>query len=139
MTDRKFVDSNVIAYAYDSSDPKKQACAQSIIKEGLRSGEIVISSQVLGECYNVFTKKFKPRISNLDAEDILKPLAVLDIYPITKQDSYNAMQISDKFQISYWDALILVSASAANCQCVLSEDLSASQKYGSVIVVNPFG
>ena len=138
MTDRRFLDSNIIVYAYDSSDLKKQACSQNIIRDGIRAESLVISSQVLGECYNVFTKKFRPQIPAADAEVILKALEVLDIYPISKQDSFHAMQLSQRFKISYWDALILSSAQAANCKVVLSEDLSASQDYDGIRVVNPY-
>jgi predicted nucleic acid-binding protein len=49
-----------------------------------------------------------------------------------------AIEKSERFEISYWDAAILAAAEALGAETVYSEDLNAGQRYGRVRVVNPF-
>ena len=56
MTGRRFIDTNVVVYAYDSSAGAKQATAQQVLREAAASGEDVISVQVLGEFFQVTAK-----------------------------------------------------------------------------------
>jgi predicted nucleic acid-binding protein len=46
--------------------------------------------------------------------------------------------VLEKWQTSFWDALILAAAERARCVTVWSEDLSSGQTYGAVRVLNPF-
>ncbi len=58
MKDELFFDSNVICYAYDLSEPSKRDRCLSLV-EGALDGQIkgIISSQVLVEIFNAFTRK----------------------------------------------------------------------------------
>jgi len=47
-------------------------------------------------------------------------------------------RIQDRYQISFWDALIVAAAKSASCRYLLIEDLQADQELDAVIVVNPF-
>jgi predicted nucleic acid-binding protein len=47
-------------------------------------------------------------------------------------------QLQDRYQLSYWDALIVAAAKAASCRYLLTEDLQAAQKLDGIEVVNPF-
>ena len=49
-----------------------------------------------------------------------------------------ALELSDRFRVSYYDALILAAANLAGCEVVYSEDLNARQTYSGVRVENPF-
>jgi predicted nucleic acid-binding protein len=51
MTDRRFFDSNVLVYAYDSSEPVKQNVAQGLLREGLLARDAIISAQTLSEFF----------------------------------------------------------------------------------------
>jgi len=48
MSDKnKFADTNVLVYAFDSSEPKKQKTAQNLLKNDGSLGKIILSTQVL--------------------------------------------------------------------------------------------
>jgi len=60
MRDKYFLDTNIFVYSFDSSNPKKQKVAKSLIKQALKKQVSCISSQVIQEFINVATKKIKP-------------------------------------------------------------------------------
>src|SRR5437868_6969495 len=49
-----------------------------------------------------------------------------------------ALQLRERFQISYWDAAIIAAAQELGCRTIFSEDLSHAQDYDGVVVMNPF-
>jgi predicted nucleic acid-binding protein len=59
MTVREFLDTNILVYAYDPSDRRKQQIAQGLLKRAL-AGEIVISTQVLAEFAVTLLHKMSP-------------------------------------------------------------------------------
>jgi predicted nucleic acid-binding protein len=53
---RSFIDTNVLLYAVDRSDPKRRQEARSLLKELVKSGLGVLSAQVAQEFYVIATK-----------------------------------------------------------------------------------
>jgi predicted nucleic acid-binding protein len=49
-----------------------------------------------------------------------------------------AIQMEERYQISFWDALILTAAESAKAEVVYTEDLNDGPRYGTVIARNPF-
>jgi predicted nucleic acid-binding protein len=49
-----------------------------------------------------------------------------------------AKELEGSFSLSWWDALIVATASAADCEILFSEDLQHGQVIDSVTVQNPF-
>ncbi len=49
-----------------------------------------------------------------------------------------AMDLQQNHSLSFWDALIVQTASAARCAVLYSEDLQAGARIGNVLNVNPF-
>ena len=50
----------------------------------------------------------------------------------------NAIEISVRYQTSYWDGAILAAAESISVPRLYSEDLNHGQLYGSVEAFNPF-
>jgi predicted nucleic acid-binding protein len=99
-----------------------------------------ISTQVLQEFY---TAAIKPkRLSRvLTPLEALEWIADLDRQPcavVDKKLIQIAIQISQRYRISYWDGAILAAAERLGTEIVYIEDLSHGQSYGPVRVVNPF-
>ncbi len=138
MSDKVFLDSNILVYAYDRHDPQRQAKAQAILKLGIEEETIVLSSQVLGEFFVVVTRRIKEPMSADKAErniDILSVLPVVEIdLPLVKR----AIHTHKNYGISYWDALIVSAAERTGCNIILSEDFNEGQKYNGILVENPF-
>ena len=98
----------------------------------------MLSAQVLAEFYSVATSKTKLNMTHEDAVLLLQSLARIPVCPITRELVMEAVELRQRYQISYWDAAIIAAAKQMGCQTVYSEDLNAGQNYDGVIVVNPF-
>jgi len=133
-----FVDTNVLAYAHDASDPVKQRIAAQLLASLWDHRNGVLSTQVLQEFYVVVTRKFQPPISAAVARGLVASygrwrLVVVDL-PIILQ----ATLLAERRRLSFWDALILAAAEAAGARRLVSEDLQAGLRFGGVRVENPF-
>jgi predicted nucleic acid-binding protein len=136
--DRVFFDTNVLVYAHDASDNKKRETAQALILAGLKTGAGVISAQVLSEFYVTVTRKIATPLSLDAARQELHLLSRLVVVETDSTLVLRAAILQEKWQTSFWDALILAAAERARCVTVWSEDLSSGQTYGAVRVLNPF-
>src|SRR5713226_5908561 len=78
MTAPDFLDTNILVYAYDSSDPKKQQQAQDLIRRAL-AGESVISTQVLAELATTLLHKLSPPAQCEDVKAILNAMGSIKL------------------------------------------------------------
>ena len=138
MTDRVFLDTNILVYAHDAECLDKKSKSQEIIFESLRNGSGVISAQVLSEFFVTITLKVKQPMSSDQAKKELVLLSAIETVDIDATLVVQAVNIKERWQLSYWDSLILAAAERSGCRTVYSEDMSDGQTYGSLIVRNPF-
>jgi predicted nucleic acid-binding protein len=136
MTAPVFVDTNVLIYALDEADRKKQQLAQVWRMELWKSRRGRISYQVLQEFYVKVTQKWPTARERARAEvrDLLAWQPVAADGALLER----AWKIQDRYRFSFWDALIVSAAKAASCRYLLTEDLQADQEIDGVLVVNPF-
>lgn len=137
MNGRTFIDTNVWVYAVDTADPAKRARALEILAASPEK-DYVISAQVLGEFYATVTGKLRDAVSGPDGRAMVERMKQLPVVPIDTQLVGDAIDRTQQWQVSYWDALILAAAVSAGCRSMLSEDLAHGATYGSVRVENPF-
>ena len=137
MSVRTFIDTNVLVYALDDSEPAKRDIAKRVLASG-QYGEFVLSAQILGELYVTVTRKLVERISESDAAEGLDRLSSYPTVPVDTALVRQAVQISCSAQISYWDGLVVAAAEHAGCGRLLTEDLNDGQEIGSVLIENPF-
>lgn len=137
MIRRAFVDTNVWVYSVDGADPVKQARARAVLHPQ-HAADLVISAQVLGEFYNVVTRKLATPVPGPIATELVTQMSRLPVVPIDAALVNEAIQDAGRWKIAYWDALIVAAARSAGCRTVLSEDLVDGQEYGEVRVFNPF-
>lgn len=138
MSANVFLDTNVLIYAIESGgpDPQKSAAALALA----RRMDVCISTQVLGEFYRAVTSPRRAMpLSHEHAVAWLQLWKRHDVREITVGHVDLALEITSRFQVNYYDALILASARLAGCSTVFSEDLGDGQDYGGVRVENPFG
>ncbi|MEP0005774.1 MAG: PIN domain-containing protein [Balneola sp.] len=139
MSDRYFLDTNIIVYAYESEDLNKQKIAKELIIKGVSNNTASISYQVIQEFVNVATKKFKSPIKWSDCQLFIdRSLALIwDVNP-NKELIYSAINIAERWKYSFYDSLIIAAALEAGCSTLYSEDLQHKQKIYSVQIINPF-
>jgi predicted nucleic acid-binding protein len=138
MSDRIFLDTNILVYAYDKHEAQKQKKAQRLLTSGIEQESLFLSVQVLGEFFNVVTRHIPQPMSSDEAKEIINTLSILPVQEIDLAMVNRAVDTFKKYQISYWDSLIVSAAERAGCTMIFSEDLSDGQTYHDILVHNPF-
>jgi predicted nucleic acid-binding protein len=138
MSDKIFLDTNILVYAYDEHEPCKQKTAQKILADGIEQENIVLSVQVIGEFFNVVTRHIPQPMSPEEAEYIINTLSILPVQEIDLFMVTRAIDIHKTYHIPYWDSLIVSAAERGGCAQILSEDFNDGQKYFNISVCNPF-
>ncbi|MBN1418711.1 MAG: PIN domain-containing protein [Planctomycetes bacterium] len=138
MTAPVFVDTNVLVYARDATEPLKQARALVWLETLWRSARGRISYQVLQEFYVTVTRKLRPGMDREAARADVRNLLAWNPLPVGATVFEGAWRVQDRFGMAWWDALIVSAAQTADCGILLTEDLTDGQVFGGVKVVNPF-
>ncbi|MFH1983553.1 MAG: PIN domain-containing protein [Pseudomonadota bacterium] len=138
MTDRIFLDTNVLVYTYDTHNGAKQRVAENILRMSIENENAVISVQVLGEFFNVITRKISSPMAPVEALEIIRTLEILPVQEIDRAMVTRAIDTYQRYSISYWDSLIVAAAERSQCARILSEDLNDGQQYYGITVQNPF-
>ena len=136
MSERVFIDTNVLVYADDASAAAKRTRALELLAELTRESRAVVSTQVLQEYFVVATRKLG--VSPEMARRKVEALSRLDVVLVRPELVLAAIDLHRLHSISFWDALILRAAAASNCTRVLSEDLQHGQTLDGVRIENPF-
>ena len=134
-----FLDTNVLIYAEDGTDPAKQQRALDWINAlwRLRAGRV--RTQVLNEFYVNVTRKCKPPMSQGDARATVRRYdSGWHPWQIDQPTVETAWAMEARHGVNYWDCLVLAAAQHAGCTVLLSEDLQHEARYGAVQVLNPF-
>lgn len=95
-----------------------------------------ISTQVVQEFYVATTRKLG--IDPLKAKGIIDSFQFFELVTVDLDDIKKAIDGNILWQVSFWDALIIVMAQKANCDTIYSENLNAGQVFNTVKIVNPF-
>jgi predicted nucleic acid-binding protein len=138
MTARVFVDTNVLVYSRDSSEPKKQARAQAWRDALWKARAGRLSAQVLHEFYVVVTRKLNPGMPKPRARAEVEDLAHWGVVELNSRLTSAAFDAEARHRLSFWDSLIVAAAEHAGCEYLLSEDFTAGREYGDLTVINPF-
>jgi predicted nucleic acid-binding protein len=131
-----FIDANVLVYAMDHRFPDKRERAADALRSVQDRGGGVVSTQVLQECYVAATTKLC--IDPLTAKEALVKLKALELVLVDFVLIQEAIDTSILNRISFWDALIVVSAAKAACTELWTEDLNDGQVIRGVRIRNPF-
>lgn len=137
MSGSVFLDTNVLVYAIETGGPtpKKSAVALALV----RREHVCLSTQVLGEFYRAVTSRRRAEpLTHAEAVAWVQLWKRHDVHPITAPHVDLALELTGRYQVSYYDALVVAAAHLAGCAAVLSEDLNTGQEYGGVRVENPF-
>lgn len=133
-----FVDTNVLIYAEDSSEPLKQERAADWMDALWQRRCGALSIQILNEFYVNATGKIRPPLPQGIARAIVSKLAGWQPWLVDVPTIESAWLVQTRFGLSYWDSLVIASAQQSGCRYVLSEDMQHLQHYGSVQLINPF-
>jgi predicted nucleic acid-binding protein len=136
MNATRFLDTNILLYAYDLDVPAKREVALKFLEDGwTRLGETALSVQVLQELYVTLCKH---GLAATEATTAVRRYAAWPVVENTLDLFESALDEQARWQLSLWDALILAAARASGASELITEDLNHGQDYGGVRVINPF-
>jgi predicted nucleic acid-binding protein len=135
---RYFIDTNILVYAHDVSASEKHEKAKTLVSDLWKSRNGCLSIQVLQEFYVTVVNKVSVPLRPETASAIIKDLAQWLLHIPDANDILEAINIQQRNKLSFWDSMVIRSASVLNCSFILSEDLNSGQSCEKVTIVNPF-
>jgi predicted nucleic acid-binding protein len=132
----EFIDTNVLVYADDARDPRKQRKARALIRSLLLEQRGVLSLQVLQEFFAAATRKLG--LPSEAARHRVVLYSRFDVVTLSQHDLIAAIDLHRLHQVSIWDALILRAALNANCRVLYTEDMQPGAVIDTVTLSNPF-
>ncbi|HVL57983.1 MAG TPA: PIN domain-containing protein [Burkholderiaceae bacterium] len=137
MSDRKFVDTNILIYAHDVSSGAKHQRAKTLIEALWLDRSGVVSTQVLQELAVNLRRKAARPLDRRATRDVIADYLTWQVVVNDGDSILEAIELEERYQLSFWDALVVQAAQAGGADVLYSEDLSNGQRFGSVQVVNP--
>jgi predicted nucleic acid-binding protein len=137
MSDKTFVDTNVLVYAHDSDAGKKHEKAKKTIIGLWETEAGVISTQVLQEFYVTLTRKVPTPLKKSQARRILNNYMAWEVAVNNEKTVLQAIEIEENYNISFWNAMIVSAAYLKNAAIILTEDLNEGQIIEGITIVNP--
>ena len=138
MSDKYFVDTNILMYAHDTSAGTKYERAKALVAELWRDRTGVVSTQVLQELAVNLRRQSRRPLDAKGTREIIADYLTWQVVVNGGDSILEAIDLEARYQISFWDALVLQAAQASGAEIMYSEDLGDGQTYGSVSVQNPF-
>jgi predicted nucleic acid-binding protein len=138
MSDRYFVDTNILMYAHDAAAGDKHHRAKALVENLWQTRSGVVSTQVLQELAVNLRRKAKKPLDARATREIVSDYLTWRVVVNGGDSILEALDIEGRHKVSFWDALVIQAAQAAGAEVLYSEDLSDGQQYGTVRVRNPF-
>lgn len=135
--DKAFVDTNILVYAHDAAAGDKHARAKALVTQLWEDRRGVLSTQVLQEFYVNIRKKAAAPVSVGEAKKWLADYLSWEIVINDENAVIEAIDLEERYQVSFRDALILQAANSAGASLIYSEDLHHGQEYADLVVQNP--
>lgn len=133
-----FVDANVLVYAEDRDAGDKHLIARDLVADLWRTGDGVLSIQVLQEFFVTVTRKLPRPLRPTEALAIVEQYLTWRVVENTGDLLLAGIRLASDLKISFWDALVVQAARTERCDRLLTEDLNHGQRIGDLTIVNPF-
>jgi predicted nucleic acid-binding protein len=138
MSVKVFVDTDVLVYARDASEPEKQARAADWMANLWERRAGRLSYQVLQEFYITVTAKLSPGLDKELARREVRAMGAWQPIAVDYRVLEGAWLLQDRFRFPWWDALIVAAAQLSECQYLLTEDFQEGLDLGNLRVIHPF-
>jgi predicted nucleic acid-binding protein len=138
MSDKFFVDTNVLVYAHDRGAGRKHDIARHLVERLWHDRAGVVSTQVLQELYINLRRKASKPLDRTQARQLVEDYLSWEVVVNDGRSILEAIEIEDRYGISFWDALVIQAARNSGAPTIYTEDLNHGQDYGGVEAYNPF-
>ena len=137
MSDRYFVDTNILMYAHDRAAGEKHLRAKALLEQLWESRSGAVSTQVLQELAVNLRRKAKKPLDAKSTREVISDYLAWQVVVNGGDSILEALELESRYELSFRDALVVQAAQAAGAEILYSEDLSVGQQYGTVRVKNP--
>lgn len=138
MTDRIFLDTNILVYLFDTDSPAKQRTVRELLSREALAGKVMLSTQVLQEFYVTVTRKLATPVEPEAAYRAVQDFTAFSIVKLDSSLILAAIVRSQTAQFSFWDALIVEAAIEGGAKYLYSEDFQDGQIVDGAHITNPF-
>ena len=138
MKGKIVVDTNIIIYAHDLDAGSKHDVAATIIENLWEEKSGILSTQVLQEFYVNITRKIATPLSPAQARGIIENYLVWHLELNGPETILLASEIEERYNLSFWDSMIVAAARNAQAEKILTEDLNPGQIVEGILIENPF-
>lgn len=136
MQDKIFLDTNIIIYAFSEDEVEKQSVALGLLDR--QDDNVLISKQVINELANILLKKFKLSSNQVEAA-VLELDTIVNIVDFDLSTQIKALHIKNKYNLQFYDSLIIATALENRCTILYSEDMHHDLLIENRLkIVNPF-
>ena len=126
------LDTNVLIYAF-TDDPRSSRAQECLAKP------FILSTQALNEFSNVALRKLGMTVAEVRSAITDICLLAEDVLSLDRDTHGLALEIVERYRLSFYDSLMLAAACRAGCEVFLSEDMrSGLRPEDGPLVVNPF-
>ena len=133
-----FTDTIILLYAVAADDPDRSPVAQDLLRTLMATNALRTSTQVLQELFVNLTRKARRPIAPKRALEYMDQVAAWPVVVTEYADIQKAVSLADTSRLSFWDALIVVSAAKCGARILYTEDLNHGQTISGVRITNPF-
>ena len=137
MTELRFVDTNILLYAYDRDAGSKHERAKQLMIELWNEGNGCLNAQVLQEFFVNVTQKIPQPLSTSIAREIMRTYLPWIHVATDGEMAIRASEIADTWQTSFWDGMINAAAERSGATELLSEDMQSGQRVAGLLITNP--
>ena len=137
MSAPDLLDTNILVYAYDPTDRRKQEIAQGLLLKGIE-GACLLSTQTLAEFSAVLLHKKSPPADPAAVRSALETLAPIPVIAPDSATVRRAVEVRGEYGLHFYDGMMIAAAERAGCARIWSEDMNPGQIYFGVRVDNPF-
>ncbi len=135
-SNRFTLDTNILIYAVDSGAGERHQAANELMQNAADK-DCTLTVQALGEFFHATTRKGKATV--VQALGFTRVWQRVFTVSAAGQATFNeAVEYVRDHSLSFWDAMLWVTAKEAGCAFILSEDMQHGRSLGGVEVLNPF-
>jgi predicted nucleic acid-binding protein len=138
MSGKVFIDTNILIYAHDLDAGEKHTISATILKHLWETETGIISAQVLQEFYVNVTRKIPNPLPKTKAREIIQSYLTWHVELNDIKTIFAASEFEERYNLSFWDALIVAAACNAKVEKILTEDLNHGQRIEGIFIENPF-
>jgi predicted nucleic acid-binding protein len=135
------VDTNILVYSYDASEPEKQKVCCSLIKKcWMREVSYAVALQNLSEFYVIVTQKIEKPLSAEIAKKIVKDIIDFSNWQVVGFNDaavITAIDLCMKYDVHYWDALLCATMKQSGITSIYTVNVKDFEKVPWITAVNP--